>query len=65
MTKAYRIDDLVATGLFSRTKLYALIKEGKLVARKVGGTTIVLDEDWTRLLQGAPPLSYVVAQIHA
>ena len=65
MTKAYRIDDLVATGLFSRTKLYALIKEGKVVARKVGGTTIVLDEDWTRLLQGAPPLSYVVGQIHA
>lgn len=65
MTKAYRIDELAAAGPFSRTKLYALIKEGRLRARKVGGTTIVLDEDWTRLLRGAPPFSYVVGQIHA
>ena len=65
MTKAYRIDELAAAGPFSRTKLYALIKEGKLKLRRIGGTRIVLDEDWTRLLQGAPPLSYVVGQIHA
>lgn len=53
MLKAHRIDDLAAAGPFSRAKLYVLIKNGRLKARKVDGVTFVLEEDWAEMLRGA------------
>lgn len=55
-TNPHRISDLVATGLFSRSKIYNLIRAGKLRAVKVGGSTVVLDDDWRRLFEDAPAI---------
>lgn len=54
MTQAYRIDQLATQGPFSRSKLYEMIKAGRLPARKLDGVTFVLEADWRALLEGAP-----------
>lgn len=52
---AYRIKEISKpNGPFSRSKIFADISAGRLVARKVGGATVILDEDWRRYLEGAP-----------
>ncbi|CAM5769081.1 hypothetical protein LMIY3S_02718 [Labrys miyagiensis] len=53
---AHKIADLVRAGPFGHTKLYSLIREGVLPAYQVGGSSIVLDEDWQALFRHAPPL---------
>lgn len=40
-----------ATGL-GRTKIYALLRSGKLKARKVGARTIILKDDLDDFLKG-------------
>jgi excisionase family DNA binding protein len=53
----YRIDEaVVATGI-GRTKLYQLIKEGKLQARRAEGTTVILRDELQRYLHGLPTIS--------
>lgn len=51
---AHRIDDLARRGPLGRSKLYGEIAAGRLVARKVGRATIVLEVDWRRFLASAP-----------
>lgn len=47
---AYRINELAEHGPIKRSALYTAIAEGRLTARKLGGTTVVLREDWTSFL---------------
>lgn len=54
MTRAHRLNDLAKQGPFSRTKLFELVGRGLLPARKIDGTTFVLEDDWRALLEGAP-----------
>lgn len=51
---AFRINALVALGPFSRAKLFRDIAAGRLVARKVGGATVVLGSDWANYIEGQP-----------
>lgn len=51
---AFRINVLAKLGPFSRAKLFRDIAAGRLVARKIGGSTIVLESDWNRYLEGQP-----------
>ena len=53
---AYRIKELAKDGPFGRSKLYVLIRQGKLRAKKLGRATIVLDEDWRECLKNLPEL---------
>jgi len=39
-------------GPISRSTLFRHIAEGRLLARKVGGATVILAEDWRRYLEG-------------
>lgn len=55
--RAYTIAELVELGPFGRSKLYELIGEGKLTARKVGKKVFVLAEDYENLLTEAPKAS--------
>jgi hypothetical protein len=51
----YRIKDLAKpNGPFGRSKLFEDIAAGLLIARKVGGATVILEDDWRRYLEGAP-----------
>lgn len=54
MTHAFGINDLVTEGPLSRSKLYEDIRAGRLPAKKAGGRTIVLAEDWQRYLTELP-----------
>ncbi len=49
-----RIKELVDRGPFGRTKLFADIAAGRLIARKVGGSRIVHESDWRKYLEGTP-----------
>jgi excisionase family DNA binding protein len=48
--RAYRVRELTATGRLGKTKIYKLIKEGKLRTVKVGGTRLIPAEELDRLL---------------
>lgn len=54
MPHAYGIADLVQAGPFSRSKLYEEISAGRLPAKKAGGRTIILADDWQRYLANLP-----------
>lgn len=54
MTIAHRIADLAASGPISRSSIYNAIRAGRLNARKVGGATVILDDDWRAMLASAP-----------
>ena len=51
---AFRIKTLAKLGPISRAKLFRDIAAGRLIARKVGGATVVLENDWVRYLEGEP-----------
>ena len=56
---AYRIKDLCRPhGPFGRSKIFADIAAGRLVARKVGGATVILPDDWRRYLEGSVVSGY-------
>jgi len=50
--RAFRIKDAVHTYGVGRTKLYGLMKEGKLATVKVGGRRLILRDALEALLQG-------------
>lgn len=50
----YRIDDLTLGGRHNRTEIYSAIRAGKLVARKSGRRTLILDHDYRRWLASLP-----------
>ncbi len=54
---AERIDALAKTSGISRSALYKAINAGELIARKHGGTTLILEEDWRAFLQSRPVLT--------
>jgi hypothetical protein len=52
---AYRIKQLARpNGPVSRATLFREIAAGRLVARKIGSATVILEDDWRRYLEGAP-----------
>jgi len=51
---AYSIDDFSRAFRIGRTLIYALIKQGKLTARKVNGRTIITADDAERWLDSLP-----------
>jgi hypothetical protein len=57
MVRAIRLNALAKQGPFSRTKLFELVGRGLLPARKIDGTTFVLEDDWRSFLEGAPMAS--------
>lgn len=54
--RGYSIDELAAAGPFSKSHIYKEIKNRRLVARKSGGRTVILPDDWERFLQALPVL---------
>lgn len=48
------IDDAVAYCGIGRTKLYALIKQGKLTSRKSGRRTLILTEELDAYVRALP-----------
>jgi len=65
MIIAHRIADLAAHGPISRSSIYNAIRSGRLIARKVGGATVILDEDWRTMLATAPPAKVGQAKAHS
>jgi hypothetical protein len=59
--KAFSISELAAVGPLSRSVLYRAIREGALIARKLGDRTIVLAADWDAFLQSLPRVGVEVA----
>lgn len=52
--RAYSINDLADGGPEGRTTIFKAIKEGRLIARKSGRRTIILDEDYEAYLKSLP-----------
>jgi hypothetical protein len=53
---AKTLNQRVAEGPLGKTAIYKAIKEGKLIVRKHGRSTIVIDEDWDGFLRALPRL---------
>jgi hypothetical protein len=51
---AHSINSACRASSFGRTSIYAAIKEGKLIARKMGSRTVILDEDLQAWLRSLP-----------
>ncbi|MBY0382771.1 MAG: DNA-binding protein [Xanthobacteraceae bacterium] len=51
---AHTIDQLIEEGTLNRTAIFKAISDGKLVARKLGRRTIVLDDDYKTFLKNLP-----------
>lgn len=54
--RVYSIDELAKGTPFSRSGLYKAISEKRLVARKDGRKTIILESDWDSYLRSLPAL---------
>lgn len=54
---AFRISDLVEAGPFGRSFLFEAIRDGRLIARKAGRTTIIMKDDWLAFLSAMPAVS--------
>ncbi len=52
------IQDVSKTTGIGRTKVFELIREGKLPARKIGTRTIILAEDLKSFLDKLPPAGH-------
>ena len=52
---AFSIRDACAAVGIGRTKLYALINEGKLDARAIGGRTVIPAQSLQRFVANLPP----------
>lgn len=51
----YRIKQLAKpNGPIGRSTIFKEIAAGRLIARKIGGATIILEDDWRRWLVSAP-----------
>jgi hypothetical protein len=53
---AFTLPQLAADGPLSRSALYREIREGRLIIRRAGKSTIVLAADWDSFLQSLPPV---------
>lgn len=61
--KAYTINELINAGPLKRNAIYREIRDGRLVARKAGRTTVVLATDWDAYLRALPRMNVDVAII--
>ena len=59
--KAFTLSELEASGPLSRSAIYREIREGRLIARKAGKSTIVLAQDWDDFLHALPRMKVDVA----
>jgi hypothetical protein len=59
--RVYSINDLVERGIGSRRKIYDLIRDGKLTARKHGARNVVLEDDLRRYLSDLPVIQREIA----
>ena len=55
--KAFTLSELEASGPLSRSAIYREIRDGRLIARKAGKSTIVLAEDWDAYLRALPRMN--------
>lgn len=53
MQLAYSIEDTMQATRLGKTKIYALIKEGRLTARKIDKRTVILKDDLERFLSSS------------
>ena len=53
---AYGIDEIVRRDPKGRSSIYKAIGEGRLIARKDGRRTVVLQSDYVRYLRSLPPI---------
>ena len=53
---AYSVTEVIARLGVCRQRVYDLINEKKLIARKLGRRTIVLDSDLRAFLEGLPTI---------
>jgi helix-turn-helix protein len=53
---AHSIPEVCAATGFGRDSVYAAIRTGKLIARKYGRRTVVLDDDMRAFLEALPRL---------
>lgn len=51
---AERIETLAKHSPLSRSAIYSAIADGTLVARKHGGITLILKDDWDAFLRSRP-----------
>ena len=63
-TLAYRIGDACRVSGIGRTRLYALIAEGKIEARACGRRTLIPAESLKRYLANLPPAQVRLAATH-
>ena len=54
--RAYSIPDVMHALSVGRDKIYGLIREGRLPARKIGRRTVVLESDLQAFLESLPRL---------
>jgi hypothetical protein len=54
---AYSIAELAEDGPVGKSTLYTEIAASRLVARKIGRRTFILDSDWRAFLEGAPTIT--------
>lgn len=55
------VQDVAKTTGIGRTKVFELIRDGKLPARKIGTRTIILAEDLKAFLDKLPPAGHRAA----
>lgn len=53
---AYRINELAEIGPFGRSFIFDRIRDGSLVAKKAGRTTVILASDWQAFLASLPAI---------
>ncbi|WP_424135143.1 helix-turn-helix domain-containing protein [Roseomonas chloroacetimidivorans] len=58
---AFTIPEAVSSSGIGRTKLYALIKEGQLEARKLGNRTLIPAPSLQALVDGLPSIPKTAA----
>jgi hypothetical protein len=54
LQRVFTVDQIVATGVGCRAKIYADIKAGRLKAKKFGRSTRVTEDAYREYLEGAP-----------
>jgi hypothetical protein len=56
LQRVFTVDQIVATGVGCRAKIYADIKAGRLKAKKFGRSTRVTEDAYREYLESAPSL---------
>lgn len=54
---AYTITEVVHATSLSRTTIYSHIASGNLKAKRIGGRTVILDDDLREFLNSAEPIA--------